>query len=66
MFVKAAFKPSVRTYLLPKDAEGQNEEENEDEEEGKIELWGKYKWKILWFDCKFCVFLNNSQRNTLF
>lgn len=38
MFVKAAFKPSVRTYLLPKDAEVQNDEENEDEEEGKIEL----------------------------
>ena len=33
MFVKAAFKPSVRTYLLPKDIEEIPEDQDEEEEE---------------------------------
>jgi len=33
MFVKAAFKPSVRTYLLPKDVEGVHEDDEQEDDE---------------------------------
>jgi len=33
MFVKAAFKPSVRTYLLPKDVEGVQEGDDQEEDD---------------------------------